>query len=198
MQDQAHSQHGVVVMKAILCTALATALALPAGAFAQSASNTVQNPIATALRHTQEEAQRNLVGSAEEMPASKYDFKPTPAQMSFGELMLHVAGSNEFMCSTISGQTAPQQEKLEPTAGKDKVVERVKQSFQFCTSTLSQVDDSNLGETVPFFGGRTISRGGAMMGLAQDWADHYGAAAIYLRLNGLLPPSARRGHAEGM
>lgn len=185
-------------MKAILRTALAAALTVPAGAIAQSASNAVQNPIATALRSAQERAQRNLVGSAEEMPAGKYDFKPTPAQMSFGELMLHVAGSNVYMCSTISGQKAPQQEKLEPTAGKDKVVERVKQSFAFCTSTLSQVDDSNLGESVPFFGGRTISRGGAMMGLAEDWADHYGAAAIYLRLNGLLPPSARRGQAEGM
>jgi hypothetical protein len=28
------------------------------------------------------------------MPADKYGFKPTPAQMSFGELVLRVAGAN--------------------------------------------------------------------------------------------------------
>jgi hypothetical protein len=27
--------------------------------------------------------------------------------------------------------------------------------------------------------------------LASGWADHYGAAAMYLRLNGILPPSAQ-------
>ncbi|HEX6965949.1 MAG TPA: DinB family protein [Gemmatimonadaceae bacterium] len=186
-------------MKAILYTALAATIALPGVANAQAASSSPeQNPISTALKSSQKRAERNLVGSAESMPAGKYDFKPTPAQMSFGQLMLHVAGSNEFMCSTISGQKAPQREKLTPTAGKDKVVERLKQSFDYCTSALSNVDDSKLGETVPFFGGRSISRGGAMMGLAEDWADHYGAAAIYLRLNGILPPSARGRNAEGM
>jgi len=185
-------------MKAFLRIMLAASVALPGAAAAQSASNSVQNPIATALRSAQTRAERNLVGSAESMPADKYSFKPTPAQMSFGQLMLHVAGSNEFMCATISGQKAPQREKLTPTAGKDKLVARIKESFDYCTTALENVDDSKLGETVPFFGGRTISRGGAMMDLAADWADHYGAAAIYLRLNGVLPPSARGRNAEGM
>ena len=93
--------------------------------------------------------------------------------------------------SCASGQKAPQREKLTSTAGKDKLVARIKESFDYCTTALENVDDSKLGETVPFFGGHTISRGGAMMDLAADWADHYGAAAIYLRLNGVLPPSAR-------
>lgn len=184
-------------MKAFLCTVLAAAVALPGVALAQStSSDPVQNPISTSLKNSQKRAQRNLVGSAESMPADKYSYKPTPAQMSFGQLMLHVAGSNEYMCATISGQKAPQREKLTPTAGKDKIVERIKQSFDYCTSALANVDDSKLGDNVPFFGGRTISRGGAMMGLAEDWADHYGAAAIYLRLNGILPPSARGRNAE--
>jgi hypothetical protein len=30
-----------------------------------------------------------------------------------------------------------------------------------------------------------------MLSLSNDWADHYSAAAIYLRLNGLLPPTAQ-------
>lgn len=80
-------------MKAILYTALAATIALPGVANAQATSSSPeQNPISTALKSSQKRAERNLVGSAESMPAGKYDFKPTPAQMSFGQLMLHVAG----------------------------------------------------------------------------------------------------------
>lgn len=155
------------------------------------------NPVSTNLRSELQRSQKNLVAAAEEMPADKYGFKPTPAQMSFGQLVLHVAGSNEFMCATIAGTKAPQRAKLAPTASKDSLVARIKQSFDYCSTTLAAVDDAKLGEMVPFFGGRKISRGGAMMGLAGDWSDHYGAAAIYLRLNGILPPTAR-GSKAGM
>jgi hypothetical protein len=154
------------------------------------------NPISTELKSEMQRMQKNLVGAAEAMPADKYAFKPTTGQMSFGQLVLHVAGSNEFMCATIAGTKAPQRAKITATASKDSLVARIKQSFDYCTTTLASVDDSKLGEVVPFFGGRKISRGGAMMGLAGDWADHYGAAAYDLRLNGLLPPSAKGARGE--
>jgi hypothetical protein len=41
------------------------------------------------------------------------------------------------------------------------------------------------------FGGRHFPRAMAALGLASGWADHYAAAAQYLRLNGILPPSAQ-------
>jgi hypothetical protein len=150
------------------------------------------NPISTTLKHELQSSQRNLDAASELMPADKYSFKPTAAEMSFGQLMLHIAGSNEFMCATIAGTKAPQREKLDPgTASKDQIVARVKESFEYCSTTLAPIDDSKLGEMVPFFGGRKISRGGAMVSLVGDWSDHYGASAIYLRLNGILPPTAR-------
>lgn len=155
------------------------------------------NPIATALKSEMQGAQRNLIAAAEAMPADKYGYKPTPAQMSFGQLVLHVAGSNDFMCATIAGTKAPSRAKLDATATKDVIVARIKESFEFCSTTLASTDDSKLSEMVPFFGGRKISRGGAMMGLAGDWSDHYGASAIYLRLNGILPPTAKKSKAEG-
>ncbi len=154
------------------------------------------NPISTALKSNLKTSEKNLVAAAEFMPADKYAYKPTAAQMSFGQLVLHVAGSNEFMCATIAGTKAPQREKLTATASKDVLVARIKQSFEYCSTTLAPIDDSKLGESVPFFGGRTISRGGAMMDLVGDWSDHYGASAIYLRLNGILPPTAKGAKGE--
>jgi hypothetical protein len=171
--------------------ALLAASLLPVTALAQSHS-----PVLDALRQNAEQAQRNLVGAAESMPADKYGFKPTPAQMSFGELVLHNVGANDYMCSTISGTKAPAEPKLQPTGSKETLVARLKRSFAFCTSALAKVGDDGLGQTVPFFGGRTISRAGAALDLVADWADHYGAAAIYLRLNGILPPTAKKSGAS--
>jgi DinB superfamily len=178
-------------MRALCLIALAVPLLLE-GAVAQSSAH----PVLDALRQETEHAQRNLVAAAQSMPAEKFAFKPTPAQMSFGELMLHVAGANDFMCSTISGAKAPAEPKLQPTAGKDQLIARVRRSFEFCTTTFAKLTDKGLGETVPFFGGRTISRAGAVLDLAADWADHYGASAIYLRLNGVLPPTAKKNAAS--
>lgn len=179
-------------MNGFLATALAAVVALPSAALAQQS----QNPVADALRQNATRAQRILVAAAEEMPAEKYSFKPTPAQMSFGQLVLHVAGSNVYMCSTISGEKAPEMPKLSPTDEKSKLVGQLQKSFDYCSTALAKVNDSSLGTSVPFFGGRHVSRAAAMMDLAADWADHYSASAIYLRLNGHLPPTARHAQAE--
>jgi hypothetical protein len=64
-------------------------------------------------------------------------------------------------------------------------------SLDYCAQVLAKTDDSNLAEQVPFFGGGKISRVGAMIVLTDAAFDHYSMAAMYLRLNGLVPPSAQ-------
>jgi len=151
-----------------------------------------QTPVSNSLRFLAGRASNNLVGSAQEMPAEKYGFKPTPAQMSFAEVVLHVADDTDAMCGSISDVTAPAAAKLVPTDPKDKLVARLKQSFDFCTAALAKVDDSKLGDSIPFFGERKLTRASVMFIQISDWADHYSQLAIYLRLNGLLPPTAKK------
>ena len=74
---------------------------------------------------------------------------------------------------------------------KDKLVAALKDSFAYCTTALAKVDDAKLGEQFMFFGNRPISRGGALVALGGSWTDHYATQAIYLRLNGILPPTAQ-------
>src|SRR5256885_3378002 len=45
----------------------------------------VPGPVTTAFRADAERLARNLVAAADDMPATKYQFKPTPAQMSVAE-----------------------------------------------------------------------------------------------------------------
>jgi len=148
-------------------------------------------PASDALRSIAKRAGTNLVAAAEEMPAGKYGFKPTPAQMSFGDVIEHLSGGNDFLCSTIGGVTAPKRADLAKGASKDQLVARLRETFEFCQSTLAKVDDAKLDQKVPFFGHREITRAEAMFATAEDWADHYSQLAIYLRLNGLLPPTAK-------
>lgn len=150
-----------------------------------------QSPVADAFRAEETRAARNLLAAAEGMPANAYGYKPTPAQMSLADVVLHLAEGNDFFCGTISGEKAPTRPALPATAPKDALVTRLKETFEFCDQTLAKVDDSKLGEELPFFGGRKLTRARVMIIAADDWGDHYSQAAIYLRLNGVLPPTAK-------
>ncbi len=170
--------------------ALCTALLLTSFAFAQQDASS-QNPVTDTVRNLMQRQSKNLTAAAEEMPADKYSYKPTPQQMSFAKLVSHIVESNDLLCARISGNPEPQ-EKVAETDSKDKLVDALKKSFDFCSSALANTKDAQLSETVTLWGGRKAAKAAAVIGLTNDWADHYGAAAMYLRLNGKLPPTAQR------
>lgn len=179
----------VALAAGILCCAMP---AFAGKGVAQASTAKVEtNPISNQMRSDVAESAKNMVAAAEEMPAEKYTYHPTPEQMTFGHLIVHATMANYYLCSRISGAARPDV-KVSDAESKDELVAALKSSFDFCTTSLAKVDDTNLGETVPFFGGRTISRGGLMMAVGADYADHYAIAAMYLRLNGLLPPTAKK------
>lgn len=173
----------------------ATLLLAATAAGAQGTTAAPANPVAEAVRAAVTRGEHNLVGAAQEMPAAKYGYKPTPAQMTFGQVVLHVAMSNELLCANISGAARPQEAKLEATASKELLVGRLQRAFKYCHESLANVTDANLGETIPFFGRLKATRAAVMLELSSDLADHYAAMAGYLRLNGILPPTARRREA---
>ena len=162
---------------------------LPSLASAQAAPSA---PVAKAFRDFAADEAKNLIAAAEDMPADKYSFKPTPAQMSFGDVIVHLSEGNDYLCSTVAGTTAAKRSEVKVDAGKEKLVARLRETFQSCESTLAKLDDSGLSRMVPWFGGRQVTRALAVLATAQDWADHYSQLAIYLRLNGLLPPTAKQ------
>ncbi len=151
-----------------------------------------KNPVAAALREFEQGRSKMMVAAAEEMPADKYSFKATPEQMSFAHLTMHIAEGNYVFCSKIGGVAAPELPKLAESDGKDKLAARLKSSFEFCSTALAKLDDSKMGETLNLFGERKASRAMAILMLAGSWGDHYSLQATYLRMNGLLPPSAKK------
>ncbi|HEY7057109.1 MAG TPA: DinB family protein [Vicinamibacterales bacterium] len=182
-------------MRSITILALTLLSGATAG-FAQPPFKASPNPVSDTVREMLARESKNLIGSAELLPAEKYGYEPTPAQTSFGQLMAHVVQTNVALCSAIAGTPAPmtpdELKKLSGADPKSALVAAVKKSFDYCTEGLAKTRDTDLGDEVSMFGRRTgQSRGAAMVTLAADWADHYSTAASYLRLNGILPPTAQ-------
>jgi hypothetical protein len=156
-----------------------------------AAAGNPATPVSDAVRSSAARAEKNFTAAAEDMPAGKYGFKPTAAQMTFGEVIAHMAGGNDALCSSIGGVPVPKRPDLGAGASKEKLVARLQETFQFCQTALAKVNDSKLGAMVPYFGSGEVSQAAAMVAAAEEWADHYSQVAVYLRLNGLLPPTAK-------
>ena len=171
-------------MSRISLAALAAVL-VPAIASAQS-------PLADAFRSNAKDVGKNIMAAADVMPADKYDYRPTAPQMSWGAIMVHLAQGNDYLCGAIGGVKAPSRGNLPATASKNLLVARLRETFQFCDQALAGLDDSKLSEQLPMFGGRTMSRAAVELLTTGDWADHYSQMANYLRLNNLLPPTAKK------
>src|SRR5580698_3358801 len=166
-------------MKCILVTLL---IACTTAGFAQTApaapAAPVKDPVSTALRMLLPGRAKNTVGAIDAMPSDKFGYKPTPDQMSFGHLVVHIIESNNGLCAKVADVPAPKVDEFKETDPKDKLLAAARASFDFCSSALANVDDSKLGDNVDF--GRV--QGPRAMGvffLVGGWADHYGAAAMY-------------------
>jgi uncharacterized damage-inducible protein DinB len=158
---------------------------------AATAFTQVKNPISTALREGLTGRQKNIVAAVEAMPADKFNYKPTPDQMTYGHLVAHIIEANYTFCSKVSDVPVPKVDEAKETDAKDKLLAATKASFDFCSDALAKMDDSKLGDMTEAFG-QKVTHARVALGLASSWSDHYGAQAMYLRLNGVTPPSAKK------
>ena len=158
---------------------------------AASATAQTQSPVSTALRDILHGRQKNTVAAVEAMPTDKFNYKPSADQITFGHLVSHMVETNHLLCSKAAAVPAPKVE-VNDMDSKDKLVAALKGSFDFCSDALAKMDDSKLAETTEGFGGKQVTRAWISLVLAGTWADHYAETAMYLRLNGVLPPTAKK------
>ena len=177
------------------------ALALPASLAAQQPQPNQQGgPITTVFRNRTMTFQRNLAQAFDSIPESKFGYKPTPAQMTIGDIAQHLSSDNYFYCGNFGSMKASvsQEEEMTPAAekakwAKAKLVANLKASFKFCENAFAQIDDAKLAEMLTITSGgnsRQVARVQPLLGHIVDMADHYSQIANYMRLNGMLPPTA--------
>jgi uncharacterized damage-inducible protein DinB len=136
---------------------------------------------------------RKLTAMAEDFPEDKYDFKPTPAQRSFAEQLLHAAGSCYYFTNPAMGLKPPAAEdpKREQYKSKADVVAFVKKAFADGAAAIQSKGDKGLMTEVPYSPQQKARVLDIAYGIIEHSGEHYGQLVVYYRLSGLVPPESR-------
>ncbi len=130
-----------------------------------------------------------LVASAQKMPEADYDFQPTAAVRSFGQILGHVADAQYLFCSTVLGEPNPAP-KVELTgSSKADRVAALEQAFAFCDRAYDGMTDTSGLQSVKFFGG-DLPQLSVLSANVMHCTEHYGNLVTYLRLRDIVPPSS--------
>jgi uncharacterized damage-inducible protein DinB len=131
---------------------------------------------------------------ADVFPNDKFDFKPTPAQRSFAEQLLHAAGANYFFTNLALGQKPPAEEDPKRDSYKTKadVVAFVRKSFLDGAAAIKAKGDKGMADFVTDPDSNQQVRVSDMAyGFIEHSGEHYGQLAVYYRVAGLIPPESR-------
>jgi hypothetical protein len=145
--------------------------------------------------------------AAEAMPEQKWGYRPPegmfkndkpefgPAELrTFAEQVKHVACANFAFAAELDGTQPPDAcDKGGPSPAKTRaeLLVYLRDSFRALKKSVSAITVKNMYDPIdgPYAGPNT------RLGLAEVcvWhaADHYGQMALYLRLNGIVPPASR-------
>src|SRR5579864_237163 len=176
---------------------LAVAFAVPAHAqdtMKKATAPKPADPPAKVVLDSWNDIGRKLIAMAEDFPEDKYDFKPTPAQRSFAEQLLHVAGANYFFTNPAMGQKPPAAEdpKRDQYKTREALVAFVKKSFADGAAAIKAKGDKGMSELVvdPFVH-QQVRVSDMAYGFTEHCGEHYGQLVVYYRLSGLVPPESR-------
>ena len=125
---------------------------------------------------------------AEAMPAESYDYKPNPEELSFGQLMVHIAAQNSDSCASATG-TKP---LAEPAAtDRPTAIKFLTETFDKCAKELDAMPPEQLNKEVYKFQGKPVLASEALWYTFTHMAHHRGQAEVYLRMENMKPPAYR-------
>src|SRR5689334_4271467 len=162
------------------------------GACALAAQST--NPLSAEVKWSYNSIKNNLTKLADKMPADKYSFRPTPDVETFARRIAHIAEANMSVCTGINGERKPL--GAASKTSKAELVAALKESFAYCDGVFDSLTDANAREMVssrlggPFPPEPTRSRLATLYNLVRHSNEMYGYMAVYLRLNGIVPPTS--------
>ena len=147
--------------------------------------------LAKELSATFQRSAAEILDVAEVMPAEKYGFKPTPEISSFGDQLVHVAAITQRFIDTAKGTKT--EAAHHGAMAKPEIIDLLKKTFQSAQDVISPLTDAQLVEPVKFpFGDRTVTRATFWQGPLYQIRNHYGQLVVYLRMNGIVPPTSAR------
>lgn len=136
-----------------------------------------------------------LIKIAGAMPAETVGFKPTPAQRTWGEQILHIAQANVIQMGRL-GSKAPAPDINMKATSRAEILKALSDSFDFGTAALEEQTDETIVQQAANtrfdqFMGPSARIRVVYYVIGHTW-DIYGQMAVYLRLNGITPPASQR------
>jgi hypothetical protein len=145
--------------------------------------------------------EKQVVEAAEAMPEGKFNFTPESLSIagddykgvrSFAVQVKHVASSNYFIWSPITGDAIPAAIKdgNGPVEMKTKaeIIKFLKDSFALGHKAAATLTAENMLQ--PYAAGKAARLDRTEFGIAHAY-NHYGQMVEYLRMNGIVPPASR-------
>ncbi len=138
------------------------------------AQQTGSKEAAAALRYGFGEVSGWVIKAADLVPADKYNYRPTPSVRTFGQLIAHIADSQNYFCSrAVRGRSVQWSDAVEK-GSVDK-------------ATLAQKLKESIGACNPVYEGS--GEVGSLSANVGHTSLHYGNIITYMRMLGLTPPS---------
>jgi len=145
--------------------------------------------------------EKQVLDVAEVMPEDKFNFTPESLNLpgsdykgvrTFAVELKHVAASNYFIWSALTGEKMP--EAIKDGEGpanlksKGEIIQFLKESFALGHRAAATLTTENMLQNPGK--SRSTRLRLATFGVAHAY-DHYGQMVEYLRMNGILPPASR-------
>lgn len=170
--------------------------------FAHAQTRPSQPPtLASMVDHEISAVEKQIVDAAEAMPEDKFNFTPESLSIpgdnykgvrSFAVQVKHVASSNYFIWSPITGDAVPAAIKdgNGPVEMKTKaeIIKFLKDSFALGHKAAATLTPQNMLQ--PYGQGKAARLDRTEFGIAHAY-NHYGQIVEYLRMNGIVPPASR-------
>jgi hypothetical protein len=138
-----------------------------------------------------------IYGLAGAMPEDKFNYKPTPAQQSFGERVLHAAQINLMLLQAL-GAKAPAPAIDANATSKAASMAALQRVGEYGLAVIGEFGERGLAARIDspgpmaFFMGPQVSRQRVLYFLMTHSQDTYGQLVVYARLNGITPPASRQ------
>jgi len=193
----------IFALSAILIFTAAAVVQDTRSAAASSASQSPQSPptIASIVDREISTVEKQIVEAAEAMPEDKFNFSPENLNIpgseykgvrTFAVQVKHVASSNYFIWSPLTGDKVPESIKdgNGPADLKTKadIIKFLKDSFALGHKAAATLTAENMLQTTG--NSKSTRLRLAEFGVAHAY-DHYGQMVEYLRMNGIVPPASR-------
>jgi len=181
-------------MRTLLRTLLICLLA-PAAALAQenppkaAVVPTPDNPLSAWNKVAYGRVKDILLRSAEKVPEENYNFKPTDAVRSFGQIVGHVADAQYLFCSIELGEKNPAPKIEQSKTSKADLIAALKDAFAYCDKAYDGMTDASATQMVKLFGNDAPKLDVLTVNNMHNM-EHYGNLVTYMRLKNIVPPSS--------